>query len=84
MSADEVMEPNGSTELDSHANILAVERHVYILNSSGRTAHVSPFTPEYESRKEVLIIDAAVAYDCPITDKSFILFLHNALSVPSI
>ena len=62
--------------------MVVVGRHDYILNSSGRIVQVSPFTPEYESLKEVPIIDAAVAYDCPITDKSLILVLHNALSVP--
>ena len=64
--------------------MVVVGRHAYILSSSGRTAQVSPFTPEYKSLKEVPIIDASVAYDCPIVDKSFILVFHNALIVPSI
>ena len=81
VSSDVAMEPNGRTELDSHSNMVVVSRHAYILNSSGRTAQVSPLTPEYELLKEVPIIDAAVEYDCPITDKSFILVFHNALSV---
>ena len=49
VSADAVMEPNGRKELESHVNMVVVGRHAYILNSSGRTAQVSPFTPEYES-----------------------------------
>ena len=53
VSADAVMEPNGGTELDSHANMLVVGIHVYILNSSGRTAQVSPFTPEYKSPRVI-------------------------------
>ena len=44
VSADAVMEPNGRTELDSHENMVVVRRHDYTLNSSGRTAQVSPFT----------------------------------------
>ena len=83
VSADSVMKPNGRTELEYHANMVVVGIHAYILNSSGRIAQVSPFTPEYKSLKEVPIIDAAVAYDFPITDKSFILVFHNALGVPS-
>ena len=63
--------------------MVVVGRHAYILKLSGRTAQVIPFTPEYDSLKEVPIIDAAVVYDCPITYKSFILVFHNALSVPS-
>ena len=82
VSDDAVMEPNGRTELDSHENMVVVGRHAYILKSSGRTAQVCPFTPEYESLKEVKIIGAAVVYDFPITEKSFILVFHNALSVP--
>jgi len=38
---------NARTELDSHANMVVVGRHAYILNNSGRTAQVSAFTPEY-------------------------------------
>ena len=82
MLADAVMEPNEKTELNSHANMIVVGRHAYIMNSSGRTSQVSTFTTEYESLKKVSIVDDAVAYDFPITDKSFILVFHNALSVP--
>ena len=32
VSDDAFMEPNGMTELDSHANIVVVGRHAYILN----------------------------------------------------
>ena len=45
VSANAVMKPNGRTELDYHANMVVVGRHAYILNSSGSTAQVSPFTP---------------------------------------
>ena len=83
VSADAVMEPNGRIELDPHANMVVLGRHAYIMNLSGRIAQVSPFTPEYESLKEVSIIDAAVVYDFQITDKSFIQVFHDALSVPS-
>ena len=74
---------NARTELDSHANMVVVGHHAYILNTSGWTVQVSPFTPEYEALKEVPIVDAAVAYDCPYTNKTYILVFHNALSVPS-
>ena len=83
VSADAVMEPNAKTELDYHANMLVLGRHDYILNSSGRTSQVIPFTPEYESLQEVPIVDATVAYDYPITNKYFILVFHNDLSVLS-
>ena len=71
------------TELDSSANMVVVGHHAYILNTSGRTAQVSPFTPEYEALKEVPIVDAVVAYDSPYNNKTYIRVFHNALSVPS-
>ena len=77
------VDSNSNTELDSHANMVVLGRHAFILNLSGKTAQVSPFTPEYDSMKEVPIVDAAVAYDCPITLKSYVLVFHNALSVSS-
>ena len=45
VSVDAVMEPNANIELESHANMVVVGRHAYILNSSGITSQVSPFTP---------------------------------------
>ena len=77
------VDSNSNTELDSHTNMVILGRHAFILNLSGKTAQVSPFTPEYDSMKEVPIVDAAVAYDCPITLKSYVLVFHNPLSVPS-
>ena len=50
------------TDLDSHANMVVVGKHAAIINDTGRK--VSPFTPDYESLK-VLIVDAAVTCDCP-------------------
>ena len=51
------------TDLDSHANIVVVGKHAAITNDNSRK--VSPFTPDYESLSKVLIVDAAVTYDCP-------------------
>jgi hypothetical protein len=71
------------TELDSHANMTVIGRHARILHDSGKTAEVSPFTPAYEALQSVPIVDAAIAYDCPFTDKTFILVCTNALSIPT-
>eukprot|EP00979_Chaetoceros_neogracilis_P007249 scaffold1521_cov271-Chaetoceros_neogracile.AAC.57 len=49
----------------------------------GKTAQVSPFTPDYDSMTDVPIVDAANAYDCPITLKTYIIVCHNALYVPA-
>ena len=61
--------------------MVVVGHHAYILNTSGRTAQVSLFTHEYEALKEVPIVDAAVAYDCPYTNNMYILVFQNTLSV---
>ncbi len=71
------------SELDSHANMVVVGRNAYIINVSGRTADVSPFSPDYNALQKVPIVDAAIAYDCPFSNCTHILLLHNALHVPS-
>jgi hypothetical protein len=63
-AANEVMEAkkqqgllgNGESsriELDSHANMAVVGRHCFVIRETGRQADVSPFSPEYESLKQV-------------------------------
>jgi hypothetical protein len=71
------------TDLDSHANMVVVGRHALIVSTSGKTAEVSPFTPDYEALQKVPIVDAAIAYTCPCTNKEYILIVRDALSVPS-
>ena len=71
------------TELDSHANMVVVGQHAFIINNTGKTAEVSPFTSSYDALKNVPIVDAIIAFDCPITDKAYLLVCHNALYVSS-
>ena len=70
-------------ELDSHANMVVIGGHAAVVNKTGLTAQVSPFTPEYEALSEVPIVDAVITYDCPYTDKSVMLVFRNALYVPA-
>ena len=42
----------------------AVGRHSLIIEDTGETATVSPFTPDYKSLTEVKIVDAALHYLC--------------------
>ena len=46
MDEDEAMETESRTEFDSHANMAVIGRNAYMLNDSGRTAQVSPFSPD--------------------------------------
>ena len=71
------------TELDSHANMVVFGRNSIVIAESGRYAEVNPFTPDLDSLKRVPIVDAAIAYDCPYSLKTYILVARNVLHVPT-
>jgi hypothetical protein len=71
------------TELDSHANMVVVGKHCFVVEWTGRTAIVNPFTPDYEALTKVPIVDAAILYECPFSGKEHILLVRNALHVPA-
>ncbi len=79
----DVESTSSRTELDSHANMVVVGNNCLVIEWSGRTANVNPFTPDYEALPEVPIVDAAVMYECPISGKEHILLVRNALHVPA-
>ena len=87
--SDEMSEDNegeesmSRTDSDSHANMVVVGRHAYILSDTGRTADVNAFTPDYESM-QVPIVDAAVQYECPYSGMHHVLVIRNALHVPPV
>ena len=72
-----------TTELDSHANMCVVGQQATIINRTGKHAEVRAFSNECQTMKKVPIVDAAFAYDCPSTMKTYILVVRNALHVPS-
>ena len=76
------MRVESRTELDSHANMLVVGKHAYIIAETGKKVDVSPFTPDYKPLT-VPLVDATVKYDNPYNRKTYILVLCNALYVPS-
>ena len=71
------------TDLDSHANMCVIGRYSVIVSNSGRHAEVNAFSPTIESLHKVPIVDAAIAYDCPYSMKTYILIARNALYVES-
>jgi len=73
--------PMVRTELDSHANMFVMGRHCTVLNDTGLKASVNAYSPGIEP-KTIPIVDAAIAYDCPFQNKTFILVASNALYVP--
>ena len=52
------------SELDSHAYMVFLGQHCYIISSSGRHAEVNTFSREVGRMKSVPIVDASVVYDC--------------------
>ena len=70
------------TDLDSHANMPVVGQNFYILSDSENFAEVNAFSPEYETKK-ILIVDAAVQCNFPHSIMTYIPVIHNALYVTS-
>ena len=76
-------EPLPCTELDSHANMVVLGRNSFIFESTGKTCNVKPFSEEIGVAEDVPIVDGAIAYDDPITGKTYILLVRNALYIQS-
>ena len=82
MEVDIETDGQSRTELDSHANMPVVGREALVVEQSGRTVEVSPFTPDYKPIK-VEVVNAIIQDDSPLDGKEYILVIHNALRVPS-
>ena len=82
MEVDAEMDGESHTELDSHANMPVVGREALIVEQSGKTMEVSPFTPDYKPIK-VEVVNAIVQYDSPLDGKEYMLVIQDALHVPS-
>lgn len=67
------------SDFDSHANMIVLGKECYIISRSGRYAEVNAFSQEVGRIENVPIIDAAVAYDCPFTNVTYILIARNVL-----
>eukprot|EP00957_Ditylum_brightwellii_P209642 15362595-Ditylum_brightwellii.AAC.1 len=70
------------TELDSYANTPCIGRDALVISDTRRVMEVNPFTPDYDAMK-VKLVDTALNYDCPHTDKMYILLVRNTLHVLS-
>ena len=82
MEVDIETDGQSRTELDSHANMPVVGREALVVEQSGKTVEVSPFTPDYKPIK-VEVVNAIIQYDSPLDGKEYILVVQNALRVPS-
>ena len=82
MEVDVETDGESRTELDSHANMPVVGREALVVEQSGKTVEVSPFTPDYKPIK-VEVVNAMIQYDSPLDGKEYMLVIQNALRVPS-
>ena len=72
-----------TTELDSHANMVVLGEQATVISRSNTVAEVSAFAEDCNKLSEGPIVDAAIAYDCPLSLKTYLLIVRNALHVPS-
>ena len=61
-----------TTQLDSHANMVVVGSHATIFGKTGKSCDVRPFSSDCSKLERVPIVDAALAYDCPYSMKTYL------------
>jgi hypothetical protein len=66
-------------ELDSHADTCCFGPGAHIIHDTNKTISVSGFHEALGTVNNVPIVTTAVAYDCLITDQTFVLFFHHSL-----
>jgi hypothetical protein len=69
----------GRAELDSHADTCCAGATAAVIEYTGKTCDVSPFSKEYSAMQNIPIVKAATAYDDAETGETFILVLGQAL-----
>jgi hypothetical protein len=70
-------------ELDTHADTSAFGSDCYVVQETGKTVSVGGFDTTLGEIAEAAVATVAVAYDCPTTFRTYILFFHQALYVAS-
>ena len=71
------------TYLDSHPNIVVVERNVQIISDTSRIAEVSLFTPDYDSMDHSPVEDATIRHDNDCTGGICVIIVSDAISAPA-
>jgi len=77
------LEQSIQSDLDSHANMIVLGKHCFIISYSGKYIDVNAFADAVGGLAQVPIVDAAITYDCPYTHKSWLLIVRNVLYVES-
>jgi len=67
------------SEMDSHADTCVAGCNMVVLEDTGQTVSVTPFTSEYNALKGIPIVSAATAYDCPTDGETYLLIFNECL-----
>ena len=78
------MDQDPTSELDSHANMVVLGKNCFVFEWSGQLCSVHPFSDSLGAVKNVPIVDAAIAYDCPYQLETYILLIRNSLYLPTL
>ena len=71
-------------EWDSHADTCAFGLCCSVIYDTGKRVSVEGYNGQSTLRlKDIKIVSVAVAYDCPITNHTFILLFHQVLHIPT-
>ena len=82
-SSGRVRGGTGTTELDSHANMVVIGAQGTIIQNTGKYADVNGFSPDGGTISRVSIVNAVLRHDCPISGKTTLMVARNALFVES-
>ena len=64
--------------------MVVLGKHCFVFDTvHDRTCDVEPFDKTLGVAQKIPIVDAALAYDCPYTHRTYLLIVRNALYVPS-
>ncbi len=69
--------------LDSHADTCIVGKNVLIDHVLDKKVNVTDFDPAQGKVRDLNLVTAALAYDCPRTGEVSVLMVHQAVHVPT-
>ena len=71
------------TELDTHADTCVVGKDCLITHEYDRLVSVTGYDPNQGKVKDLKVVSAAIAYDCPDTGEVIIIKINQAIYIKS-
>ena len=69
-------------EIDNHADTSAFGDGALMISMTNQRVTVHPYTSDLGSMQDIQIGTAVLAYDCPLTYQTYILFFPQSLHIP--